>query len=164
MARAYLSVRWWITGSEKSTLRPISVIRMIRKIAVFHVTGRGMEQPNKQSVFNTCCGCHAALNSRIDGPYCSVLSAFLLQSYFPQITDICTQIADDVHDEVCPRFECKSGTMKDGWRGNLGRSAAQGSYDSSLSRTPRLSSEHPRSGESPPLSSTLSAIPVQTCP
>jgi hypothetical protein len=53
------------------------------------------------------------------------LSAFSLQSYCTQITDICTQIADDVHDKVRPRFECKSGTMKDGWRGNLGRSAAQ---------------------------------------
>jgi hypothetical protein len=109
--------------------------------------------------------CHAALNSRIDGPSCSALSAFLLLSYGTQITDICTQIADDVHDEVRPRFECKSGTMGDGWRGNLGRSATQGSYDSSLSRTPQTQlREHPRSGESTPLSSTLSAISVQTCP
>ena len=99
---------------------------------------------------------HPAPNSRIDAP---------LQSYCTQITDICTQIADDVHDEVRPRFECKSGTMGDGWRGNLGRSAAQGSYDSSLSRTPQTQlREHPRSGESTPLSSTLSAISVQTCP
>ena len=55
-------------------------------------------------------GCHAALNSRTGDPYFSALSAFSLQSHCTEITDVCSQIADDVRDEVCPRFECKSGT------------------------------------------------------
>jgi hypothetical protein len=44
------------------------------------------------------------------------LSAFLLQSHCTEITDVCSQIADDVRDEVCPRFECKSGN-NGRWRG-----------------------------------------------
>src|SRR3979490_2762443 len=42
-------------------------------------------------------------------PLFSALSAFLLQSHCTEIMDVCSQIADDVRDEVCPRFECKSG-------------------------------------------------------
>jgi len=38
-------------------------------------------------------------------PYFLALSAFLLQSRCTEITDVCSQIADDVRDEVCPRFE-----------------------------------------------------------
>jgi hypothetical protein len=35
------------------------------------------------------------------------LSAFLLQIHCIEIADICSQIADDVCDKVCPRIECK---------------------------------------------------------
>jgi len=44
--------------------------------------------------------CHAAFNSRTGDPYFSALSAFLLQSHCTEITEVSSQIADDVRDEV----------------------------------------------------------------
>jgi transposase len=55
-------------------------------------------------------GCHAALNSRIEGLYFSILSVFLLHSHCTEIADVCIQITDEVVEKVCPRFECKKDT------------------------------------------------------
>jgi hypothetical protein len=62
--------------------------------------------------------CPAALKSRIGGPYSSALSVISLQSHCTEITDVCIQISDDVHDKFRPRFECKSGN-NGGWRPRL---------------------------------------------
>src|SRR6266702_2113659 len=43
--------------------------------------------------------CPAALKSRIGGPYSSALSVISLQSHCTEITEVCTQILDDVHDK-----------------------------------------------------------------
>jgi hypothetical protein len=72
------------------------------------------------------CGCHAALNSRTGNSYFSALSAFLLQSHCTEITDVCSQIADNVRDEVWPRFECKSG--------NNGKMAGEAAWGVALQR------------------------------
>ena len=56
--------------------------------------------------------CPAALKSRIGGFYSSALSVISLQSHCTEITDVCTQISDDVHDKFHPRFECKSGNNR----------------------------------------------------
>src|ERR1700729_231642 len=52
--------------------------------------------------------CHAALKSRTCSPSFSTLSAFSLQSHCTQITDICSQIANEVSEKVRPWFECKT--------------------------------------------------------
>ena len=51
-------------------------------------------------------GCHAVLKSRTCAPSFSTLSAFSLQSHCTEITDICSQIANDVSEKVRPWFEC----------------------------------------------------------
>ena len=106
--------------------------------------------------------CHAALKSRITDPYFSALSAFLLQSHCTEIADVCTQIAEDVRDEVRPRFGCRSGTSAR-WRASPpGLQRCTGKL---LAEQPRLRAEsiaEPANQLCCP--STLSAILVQTRP
>lgn len=110
-------------------------------------------------------GCHAALNSRTDAPYFSALSAFSLQIHCTEIADICSQIADDVCDKVCPRFECKKHTNGRLRRGCLGRGAPQGICDPSLGRASQTQfRKHRRSGKSTGLEPQYSLQTPATVP